>query len=80
MAVRHDEPDDLVQSSAKVLEVGKDQVDARLRLLGKQNAAVHDQDLVVGLEDRHVAPDLPDPAQRNNAQTPGRQVGQLVSH
>ena len=45
-------------------EVGQDQVDARLVLLGEEHAAVDDEELAVELEDGHVAADLAETAER----------------
>ncbi len=49
-------------------EVGQDQVDARLVLLGEQHAAVDDEDLAVDLVARHVAADLAEAADRDDAE------------
>ena len=46
------------------VEVGEDQVDAGVVVLGEQHAAVDDEQAVVVLEDGHVAADLAEAAQR----------------
>ena len=57
------------------VEVGEDQVDAGVVVLGEQHAAVDDQQPVVVLEDGHVAADLAEPAERDDPQAPLRQFG-----
>ena len=52
VAVREHDADDVVQAVLDRREVGQDQVDAGLVLLGEQHAAVDDQDLAVDLEGR----------------------------
>ena len=52
-------------------QVGQDQVDAGLRVLGEQDAAVDDQQPPVELVDGHVAADLADPTEGDHAQRPG---------
>ena len=59
---------DVVESVHDGREVGQDQVDAGLVLLGEQHAAVDDQQLAVVLEDGHVATDLAEAAQRDDPQ------------
>ena len=56
------------------VEVGEDQVDAGVVVLGEQHAAVDDQQPAVVLEDGHVAADLAEPAERGDPQTPLRQL------
>ena len=58
-------------------QVGQDQVDTRLVVAGEEHSAVHDQQPAEMLENRHVAADFADPAQRGNPQSasgkrPGR--------
>ena len=60
------------------LEVGQDQVDAGLVLLGEQHAAVDDEELAVELEDGHVAADLAEAAERGDAQRSGLEGGRVV--
>ena len=55
---------DLVEAVSDRVEVGQDQVDARMVLLGEEDAAVDDQQAPVVLEDGHVATDLAEPAER----------------
>ena len=57
---------DLVEAVSDRVEVGQDQVDARVVLLGEEHAAVDDQQPLVVLEDGHVATDLAEPAERDD--------------
>lgn len=66
VTVREDDADDVIQAVADRLEVGKDQVDTRLVLLGEEHAAVDDQDLAVVLEHGHVPADLAEAADRDD--------------
>ena len=50
-----------------VPEVGQDEVDARLLVLGEQDATVDDQHLALMLEDGHVATDFADSAERDHS-------------
>ena len=52
------------------LEVGEDQVDAGVVVLGEQHPAVDDQQPAVVLEDGHVATDLAEPAERDDPEPP----------
>jgi hypothetical protein len=63
----------VVEPLGDVGEVGQDQVDAGLVVLGEQHPAVDDQQLAVELEDGHVASDLTEPAQWDDAQSSLRQ-------
>ena len=49
-------------------EVRQDQVDAGLLLLGEEHAAVDDEQAAAVLEDRHVAADLAEAAERGDPQ------------
>ena len=66
---------DLVEAVPDRVEVGEDQVDAGLVVLGEQHAAVDDQQPAVVLEDGHVAADLAEAAERGDPQAALRQVG-----
>ena len=68
VAVRQHDADDVLEAVPDGAEVGQDQVDAGLVLLGEQHAAVDDEELAAVLEDRHVAADLAEPAERDDAQ------------
>ena len=57
------------------VEVGQDQVDAGVVLLGEEHAAVDDQQAAVVLEDGHVAADLAEAAERDDPQAALRQRG-----
>ena len=59
---------DVVEPVPDVVEVGEDQVDAGLVVLGEEHAAVDDEQPAGVLEDRHVAADLAEPAERDDAQ------------
>ncbi|MDH6188157.1 hypothetical protein M2168_001189 [Streptomyces sp. CZ24] len=74
VAVREDDALDVVEAVPDRGEVGQDQVDAGLLLLGEEDAAVDDQQPAVVLEDRHVAADLAEAAERCDAQAA---LGQL---
>ena len=55
---------DVVEAVPDRVEVGQDQVDARVVLLGEEHPAVDDQQAAVVLEDGHVAADLAEAAER----------------
>jgi hypothetical protein len=75
VAVRQDDADDVLEAVADRSEVREDQVDAGLGLLGEEDAAVDDQDLAAVLERRHVAADLAESSQRDDAQGAFGQCG-----
>ena len=62
VAVGEHDAEDVVEAVADGAEVGQDQVDAGLVLLGEEHAAVDDEELAVDLEDGHVAADLAETA------------------
>ncbi len=64
---------DVIEAVDDRPEVGQDQVDARLVLLREQHAAVDDQQSAVVLEDGHVATDLAEAAEGEDAQRPLRE-------
>src|SRR5690625_7681673 len=68
----------VVEAINDLLEFRQDQVDAGLRILGEQYAAVDDQQSPLELEDRHVAADVPETAQRRHAQGVAPQLRRLV--
>ena len=68
VAVGEDDRVEVVPAVPQVAEVGQDQVDAGLLGLGEQHAAVDDEQPAAVLEDRHVAADLADAAERDDAQ------------
>ena len=68
VTVRQDEPDDVVEARLDRLEIRQDQVDTRLVLLGEEHAAVDDEELALVLEDGHVAADLAETAEGEDAQ------------
>ncbi len=55
-------------------EVRKDQVDSGLFLLGEEDAAVDDEQSALVFEDRHVAADLAETAERGDAQAALREL------
>ena len=59
---------DVVEAVPDRVEVGQDQVDARVVLLGEEHPAVDDQQASVVLEDGHVAADLAEAAERDHPQ------------
>ena len=75
VAVGEDQRLDLVELVADRVEVGEDQVDTGVVVLGEEDAAVDDQQAVVVLEDGHVATDLAEPAERDDPESPLRQFG-----
>src|SRR5665647_1819467 len=56
-------------------EVRQDHVDPRLVVLREEDPAVDHEQLALVLEDRHVAADLAQPAQRGHAQDAAREAG-----
>ena len=66
--VREHERLDLVEPAFEGGEVRQDQVDAGLVVLGEQHAAVDDEQPAGVLEDGHVAADLAEAAERDQAQ------------
>ena len=64
VAVREHHADHVVEPVLDRLEVGEDQIDAGLVLLGEQHAAVDDEELAAVLEHGHVAADLAEAAER----------------
>ena len=59
---------DVVEPILDVGEVGEDQVDAGLVVLGEEHAAVDDEQAAVVLEDGHVAADLAEAAERRRCE------------
>ena len=83
VTVREHDADDVVEAVPDGREVGEDQVDARLVLFGEEHAAVDDEDLAVDLEDGHVATDLAETADGDDAQGArfeGGWIGDEVGH
>ena len=68
VAVGEDDGLDLVEPAVEVLEVGQDQVDPRVVVLREEHAAVDDQQAALGLEDGHVAANLPETSEGDDAQ------------
>ena len=66
---------DRVEPVPDGVEVGQDQVDAGVVLLGEEHPAVDDEQPPVVLEDGHVAPDLAEPAERDDAQAAAGERG-----
>jgi hypothetical protein len=69
---------DVVEAVLDRAEVGQDQVDAGLVVLGEEHPAVDDEQPAAEFEDGHVAPDFADAAQRDDAQGSGGQCGRGV--
>src|SRR6478735_6908260 len=59
---------DVVEAVTDVAEVRQDQVDARVVVLGEEDAAVDDEQAALRLEDGHVASDLAQPTERDDPQ------------
>ena len=78
VAVREHDADDVVEPVADRAEVGQDQVDAGLGLLGEEHAAVDDEDLAVDLERGHVAADLAEAADRDDAEGSGGECARRI--
>ena len=72
--VGEDQRLDVVEPITDRVEVGEDQVDARVVLLGEEHAAVDDQQPAVVLEDGHVAADL---AEATEGDDPQSSLGEL---
>ena len=66
VAVGQDESDDVVDAVLDRGEIGKDEVDTGLVLLREEHTAVDDEQLVIKLEDGHVAADLAQTSQRSD--------------
>ena len=80
VAVRQHHADDVIHAILDPREIGKDQVNTRLTLLGEEDAAVHDQELAPVLQNVHVAPDLAEASQRDDSQSAlfqGRGFGEV---
>ena len=75
VAVREDDRLDVVQPVRDVVEVREDEVDAGLVVLGEEDAAVDDEQAPVVLEDGHVAADLTETAEGDDAQPSGGELG-----
>ncbi len=67
VAVGEHEADDVVEAVVEVGEVGEDEVDTGLLLFGEEDAGVDDEDLAVVFEHGHVAPDLAEAAEGDDA-------------
>ena len=72
---------DVVEPVLDVLEVREDQVDAGVVVLGEEHAAVDDEQLALRLDDGHVAADLAETAEGDDAQAVGgeRRAGRVSS-
>ena len=76
--VGEDDGLDVVEPVLEVGEVGQDQVDAGLVVVGEEHAAVDDEQLAAVLEDGHVAADLAEAAERDDPHAAvGEGSGQL---
>src|SRR6478735_7026965 len=80
VAVRQDDGLDVVESVLDVGEVGEDEGEAGVVVLGEEHAAVDDEQPALRLDDGHVAADLAEPAERDDPQAvvgEGGRCGQL---
>ena len=75
VAVGQDQRLDVVEAVPDRVEVGEDQVDAGVVVLGEEDSAVDDQQAAVVLEDGHVATDLAQAAERDDPEASGREGG-----
>jgi hypothetical protein len=69
VSVRENQADDVVQPIRDRVQAGQDEIDPRVVvILGEQHAAVDQQQLARDLQNRHVAADVTQAAQRNDPQ------------
>ncbi len=73
VGVGDDERFDIVEPVLDVTQVRQDQVDPGFVVSREEHTAIHDEQFAQMLEDRHVAADFADSAQRGNSQTAGGQ-------
>jgi len=64
VAVREHNSENVIEAITDRAEIGQDQVDTWLVLLGEQHATVDDQELAVDFERRHVSADFAETADR----------------
>lgn len=74
VAVREDDALDVVEAVPDRGEVGQDQVDSGLLLLGEEHSAVDDEQAAAVLENRHVAADFTEAAERGDAEATLREL------
>ncbi len=67
MTVGQDQCHDPVQLVFQIAQIGQDEIDTRLGLLGKQDTAVHNQNLIIEFEDGHVATDFAQTTERDDS-------------
>ena len=67
MTVGEHQADHIVEPLADGIEARQDQVDAGMIILGEQHSAVNQQQLAVEFDDCHVAPDISQTAQGDDA-------------
>jgi hypothetical protein len=65
--VRQNRPNHTIQLVFEVAKVRKDQINAWLGFLRKQNSAVQNHDLTIEFKHGHIPANFADSAQRNNA-------------
>ena len=82
MSVCEDDGLDVFDPVAQIVDVGQDEIDARLPLFGKKDAAVDDDDFASVFEDVAIAADLAKPSQGDDANGVGRQIrwGSKIAH
>ena len=73
VAVRENDGYDIVESILNRCEIGQDQINTRLGILGEEHPAVDDEDLPVAFENRHVATDLTKSTECVDANSSGNQ-------
>ena len=74
MAMGEHQPDDIAEATLQVVEAGQDQVNTGLVVLREQHPAIDQQDLAIDLETGHVAPDITQSSEGNDAQGVSRQL------
>jgi hypothetical protein len=80
VAVGEDDGLQAVRALPQVLEVGKDEIDARHLHLGEGQPRVDHQDAALDLQSGHVASDLSEAAQEHQARITGARGGGELRH
>ncbi|CAB4731483.1 unannotated protein [freshwater metagenome] len=75
VAMGEDDRLNIVKPVLDRAEIGEDEIDTGLGLLGKQDTAVDDEEPATELEDGHVAADLTEAAESEDPQGPGCELG-----
>ena len=67
VTVREDDAADPVSLREEIGHLGQDEIDPQHLLLGKHQAGINDQNVLLGFEEGHVHPDLAQPPQGDDA-------------